>query len=129
MSYARRSLVPGETLLYETRHHWSVLLGPLFTSFVLAALAVGCLVEVMAAKDGKGVLVGASAAGFHATELGGVLLFVAAIGAVYLTRHTKSTPRSRPSTMCTACVAMAKFTSGPIGSSSACQCCDAKPRR
>jgi len=79
MSYARRSLVPGETLLYETRHHWSVLLGPLLISLVLAALAVGCLVEVMAAKDGKGVLVGASPAGFHATELGAVLLMVTAI--------------------------------------------------
>ena len=79
MSYAQRSLVPGETLLYETRHHWSVLLGPLVSSVVLAALGAGCLAEAVAAKEGKGALVGASPASFHATELGGVLLIVAAI--------------------------------------------------
>jgi uncharacterized membrane protein YdbT with pleckstrin-like domain len=79
MSYAQKSLVPGETLLYETRHHWSVLLGPLVISVVLAALGVGCLAEIVAAREGKGALVGASAAAFHATELGGVLFIVAAI--------------------------------------------------
>ena len=30
MSYVGKSLVPGETLMYDTRHHWIVLLGPLF---------------------------------------------------------------------------------------------------
>ncbi len=79
MSYAQRSLVPGETLLYETRHHWSVLLGPLVISVVSAALGAGCLAEVVAAKEGKGALAGASPASFHAAELGGVLLIVAAI--------------------------------------------------
>lgn len=36
MSYVERNLVPGEHLLYQTRHHWIVLVGPL-----LIALAVG----------------------------------------------------------------------------------------
>src|ERR1700732_5532567 len=36
MSYVERNLVPGETLLYQTRHHWGVLMGPL-----LIALLVG----------------------------------------------------------------------------------------
>jgi uncharacterized membrane protein YdbT with pleckstrin-like domain len=36
MSYVERNLVAGETLLYQTRHHWIVLIGPL-----LVALAVG----------------------------------------------------------------------------------------
>src|SRR5450432_1172449 len=36
MSYVEKNLVPGETLLYQTRHHWIVLLGPL-----LIALLVG----------------------------------------------------------------------------------------
>ena len=79
MSYAQRSLVPGETLLYETRHHWSVLLGPLLFSVVLVALGLGCFAEIIAAREGKGQLVGASPVSFHATELGGVLLIVAAI--------------------------------------------------
>ena len=36
MSYVEKNLVPGETLLYQTRHHWVVLIGPL-----LIALLVG----------------------------------------------------------------------------------------
>jgi uncharacterized membrane protein YdbT with pleckstrin-like domain len=48
-------------------------------SVVLAALGVGCLAELVAAKDGKGMLVGASEMEVHATEFGGVLLIVAAI--------------------------------------------------
>jgi uncharacterized membrane protein YdbT with pleckstrin-like domain len=79
MSYVEKSLVPGETLLYETRHHWLVLLGPALVSVVLAALGAGCLAELVAAKDGKGMLVGASEMEVHATEFGGVLLIVAAI--------------------------------------------------
>ncbi len=80
MSYVEKSLVPGETLLYETRHHWFVLLGPLLLSLVFVALAVGLLAESIEAKNGKGVAAGASGTGIHAMELGGVLLLVAAIG-------------------------------------------------
>ena len=79
MSYVEKSLVPGETLLYETRHHWMVLLGPLLMSLVLAVLGVGCFAEVIAAKEGKGVAVGISAIGVHAMEVVGVLVIVAAI--------------------------------------------------
>jgi uncharacterized membrane protein YdbT with pleckstrin-like domain len=79
MGYVEKSLVPGETLLYQTRHHWMVLLGPLFLSLVLAALGVGCLAEVVAAKEGKGALVGTSPMGIHAAELAAVVLVVVAI--------------------------------------------------
>ena len=79
MSYVEKSLVPGETLLYQTRHHWMVLLGPLLISVLFAALGVGCLAELVAAKEGKGMLVGVSENSVRATEFGGVLLVVAAI--------------------------------------------------
>jgi uncharacterized membrane protein YdbT with pleckstrin-like domain len=79
MSYAEKSLVPGETLLYQTRHHWMVLLGPLLISVVLAGLGVGCLAELVAAKEGKGMLVGVSETGVHATQIAGALLIVVAI--------------------------------------------------
>jgi uncharacterized membrane protein YdbT with pleckstrin-like domain len=79
MSYAEKSLVPGETLLYQTRHHWMVLLGPLLISVVLAGLGVGCLAELVAAKQGRGMLVGVSETGVHATQIAGVLLIVVAI--------------------------------------------------
>ena len=79
MSYITKNLVPGETLLYQTRHHWMVLLGPLLISALFAALGVGCLAELVAAKEGKGMLVGVSENSVHATEFTGVLLIVVAI--------------------------------------------------
>jgi uncharacterized membrane protein YdbT with pleckstrin-like domain len=79
MSYVEKSLVPGETLLYQTRHHWMVLLGPLLTSLVLAVLAVGLLVESMDARKGRGVAAGASATGVQAMTLVGVFLLTGAI--------------------------------------------------
>jgi uncharacterized membrane protein YdbT with pleckstrin-like domain len=79
MSYVEKSLVPGETLLYQTRHHWMMLIGPLLLSLVLAVLGVVCLGEVLAAKQGKGQLVDAAAATIRASEIAGVVLFLAAI--------------------------------------------------
>jgi uncharacterized membrane protein YdbT with pleckstrin-like domain len=80
MSYVKKSLVPGETLLYETRHHWIVLLGPLLMTLVFVVMAVGLVTEAFQAKSGKGVAAGASAMGIHAMELGAIALLLAAIG-------------------------------------------------
>lgn len=80
MSYVQKSLVPGETLLYQTRHHWFVLLGPLLLSCVFIALAVGLLAESVEAKNGKGLAAGASETEIHAMEIGAVVLAIAAIG-------------------------------------------------
>jgi uncharacterized membrane protein YdbT with pleckstrin-like domain len=80
MSYVRKSLVPGETLRYETRHHWMVLLGPLLLSVVFLALAAGLLTEAIEAKDGKGIAGGAATSGVHLMEAGAVLLVVVALG-------------------------------------------------
>jgi len=44
VSYIEKTLVPGETLLYQTRHHWIVLLGPVFTSTVLDLIGAGLLI-------------------------------------------------------------------------------------
>ncbi len=80
MSYVKKSLVPGETLMYDTRHHWIVLLGPLLLSLILAALGLGCLGEVVAARSGRGSLVDAPANEMHAFEIaGGVLIVIALI--------------------------------------------------
>jgi len=79
MSYAEKSLVPGETLLYQTRHHWMVLVGHALMSFAFAALAVGLFVEALAAKNGKGMAAGASAMGMEAMTIFGVFLLVLAM--------------------------------------------------
>src|SRR3984957_6088044 len=78
MSYVRKSLVAGETLMYDTRHPWIVLLGPLLMSLLLAALGIGCLGEVVAARDGRGFLVDAPTNEIHAFEGAGLVLIVIA---------------------------------------------------
>ncbi len=79
MSYVRKSLVPGETLMYDTRHHWIVLIGPLLMFFLLAALGLGSLGEVAAARGGRGSLVDAPVNEIHAFEIAGVVLLVLAL--------------------------------------------------
>ena len=44
MGYIENNLVPGETVLYKTRLHWIVLVGPLLLSIFLAALGIAALV-------------------------------------------------------------------------------------
>ena len=80
MSYVERSLVPGETLLYETRHHWMVLIGPLLMALVFVAVAAGLLVEAVEAKNGSGMVAGASAEAMHGMEFVAIALLAAAIG-------------------------------------------------
>jgi uncharacterized membrane protein YdbT with pleckstrin-like domain len=82
MSYVRKSLVPGETLMYDTRHHWIVLIGPLVLFFLLAVLGVGSLGEVAAARNGKGFLVDAPMNEQHAFEIAGGVLLVFALVAL-----------------------------------------------
>ena len=80
MSYVRKSLVPGETLMYDTRHHWIVLIGPLILFFCWRRCGLGCLGEVAAARAGRGSLVDAPVNEMHAFEIaGGVLLVIALI--------------------------------------------------
>jgi uncharacterized membrane protein YdbT with pleckstrin-like domain len=54
MSYITKNLVPGETLLFETRHHWFVLLGPLLVSLLLGIPGLALLIDALAAKNGHG---------------------------------------------------------------------------
>lgn len=53
MSYAEKNLVTGETLVYQTRHHWIVLLGPLLFSLLLEIPGMAFLVEAAAHKAAK----------------------------------------------------------------------------
>jgi hypothetical protein len=45
MSYVKRSLIPGETLIYGTGVHWSVLFWPFVVAIILAAGGIGCFVR------------------------------------------------------------------------------------
>ncbi len=50
MSYVEKNLVPGENLLYQTRHHWIVLIGPLLLAVVLGVPGLWLLFEAAAKR-------------------------------------------------------------------------------
>jgi uncharacterized membrane protein YdbT with pleckstrin-like domain len=82
MSYITRSLVPGETLLFETRHHWIVLLGPLLVSLLLGVPGTALVAASMEPKNSMGPVVAdiSSAIGTEGMAvLGGALVLVALI--------------------------------------------------
>jgi uncharacterized membrane protein YdbT with pleckstrin-like domain len=79
MGYVDRNLVPGETLLYRTRHHWLVLLGPLIAGSSLLVPGVALLVEAIATRDSAGLVVGSSTISPKAMAITGAILVIAAI--------------------------------------------------
>ena len=70
MSYVDSNLVPGETVVYQTRLHWIVMLGHLIVGCLLLALP-GVLLLYYALRQ-TGMQIGTQ----HAMEGGGVVLLV-----------------------------------------------------
>jgi uncharacterized membrane protein YdbT with pleckstrin-like domain len=79
MSYVDRNLVPGETLLYRTRHHWLVLLGPVFVGLLLLVPGIALLVEAVATHDSAGLVVGSATASQQMMAIAGAILAAAAV--------------------------------------------------
>jgi uncharacterized membrane protein YdbT with pleckstrin-like domain len=79
MGYVDRNLVPGETLLYRTRHHWLVLLGPLFGGLLLLVPGIALLVEAIATRDTAGLAVGSTVISPKLMVSFGAVLVVVAI--------------------------------------------------
>ena len=79
MGYVDRNLVPGETLLYRTRHHWLVLLGPIFFGLLLLVPGVALLVEAIATGDSAGLVVGSATISPKMMAIAGAILLAAAI--------------------------------------------------
>jgi uncharacterized membrane protein YdbT with pleckstrin-like domain len=80
MSYITKNLVPGETLLFETRHHWIVLLGPLLVSLLLGLPGAALVAGALASKSGTRVPAFSSGMNPEAMGvLGGVLVVAALI--------------------------------------------------
>src|SRR5258708_38684310 len=79
MGYVDRNLVPGETLLYRTRHHWLVLLGPVFGGLVLLAPGIAVLGEAIATGDSAGLVVGGSTISPKMMAISGAILVAVAI--------------------------------------------------
>jgi uncharacterized membrane protein YdbT with pleckstrin-like domain len=79
MGYVDRNLVPGETLLYRTRHHWLVLLGPLIGGSSLLVPGLALLMEAISQRDTAGLVVGSSTISPKVMAIAGAVLVLAAI--------------------------------------------------
>jgi uncharacterized membrane protein YdbT with pleckstrin-like domain len=79
MGYVDRNLVPGETLLYRTRHHWLVLMGPFFGGLLLLVPGIALMVEAIATRDSAGLVVGSATISPKVMVVSGVILVAAAI--------------------------------------------------
>jgi len=79
MTYVERNLIPGETLLYQTRHHWLVLLGPVVGGLLLLAPGLALLVEAIATHDTSGLALGSSTISPKMLTIAGAVLLAAAI--------------------------------------------------
>ena len=80
LSYVEKNLIAGETLLYQTRHHWIVLLGPALVSLLLGVPGLGLLVESIASKTGKSQPSGSTGISAGGVAVIGLILLVAAAG-------------------------------------------------
>src|SRR5881227_2654883 len=60
MSYVDKNLVPGETLLYQTRHHWIVLLVPVLIGLLVGVPGAYLLMRAFMLRSGPGVGLGSS---------------------------------------------------------------------
>jgi uncharacterized membrane protein YdbT with pleckstrin-like domain len=79
MGYVDRNLVPGETLLYRTRHHWLVLMGPFFGGLLLLAPGIALMAEAIATRDSAGLVVGSATISPKVMAISGAVLVAAAV--------------------------------------------------
>lgn len=77
MSYIDKNLVPGETLIYETRLHWIVMLGHMIVGALLLMLP-GVILIVYALAQ-KGIAPGNA----HLMETGGAVLLVCGLVTIF----------------------------------------------
>ena len=79
MGYVDRNLVPGETLLYRTRHHWLVLLGPVVAGSSMLVPGIALLMEAIVTRDSAGLIVGSSTISPKLMAIAGAVLLISAI--------------------------------------------------
>lgn len=79
MSYVEKNLVAGETLLYQTRHHWVVLLGPLCVALLTGLPGLWLLYGAMASKSGTSDFFSSLRVGPEGLSVAGAILLVIAI--------------------------------------------------
>ena len=76
MTYVDKNLVPGETLLYQTRHHWVVLLVPVLIGLLVGVPGAYLLMRAFMLRSGPGVGLGSSTISPQGMAIvGAILLF------------------------------------------------------
>lgn len=80
LSYVGKNLVAGETLLYQTRHHWIVLVGPLLVSLLLGVPGLGFLLESITSKAGSSQAPPGAGLGAEGMAIISLILLLAAAG-------------------------------------------------
>ena len=78
MSYVESNLVPGETVIYQTRLHWIVMLGHIVVGCLLLGLP-GMLLLYYALRQ-----TGIESGALHIMEGGGVALLVCGVVAILI---------------------------------------------
>ncbi len=76
MSYVERNLVAGETVIYQTRLHWIVMIGHIIVGCLLLALPGVILLYYALTQHGT------ENANSHLMEIGGAALLIAGIVAI-----------------------------------------------
>ncbi|HEV2290167.1 MAG TPA: PH domain-containing protein [Candidatus Acidoferrales bacterium] len=77
MGYIDKNLVPDETVIYETRLHWIVMLGHMIVGILL--LALPGLILIVYALTQKGIAVGNA----HLMEAGGAALLLCGVATIF----------------------------------------------
>jgi uncharacterized membrane protein YdbT with pleckstrin-like domain len=54
MSYIERHLSSGETVLYHTRLHWMVMIGPCLAAMVVGGAGIGLLMDAVSVRNEEG---------------------------------------------------------------------------
>ncbi|GAC1669045.1 MAG: hypothetical protein NVS9B4_25080 [Candidatus Acidiferrum sp.] len=85
MSYVEKNLVPGEKLLYQTRHHWVVLIKPILVDLLLGLPGLWLLVEALRERrdGGRGVLANVPGGVQTAAIVGSILVVIGGIALTY----------------------------------------------
>ena len=78
MSYIESNLVPGETVIYQTRLHWIVMLGHLLVGCLLLGLPAIILIYYALRQDGI------DPPTVHLMEAGGAALLICAVVAIIM---------------------------------------------
>ncbi|MDP9147390.1 MAG: PH domain-containing protein [Acidobacteriota bacterium] len=79
MSYVEQNLVPGETLLYQTRHHWLVLLGPLVIAILLGLPGLWLLFDGVAKRPEVAYVAERVPGGYQTVMVLGAILIIIAL--------------------------------------------------